>query len=119
MPYEIVTVPCLQDNYAFVIANLETREAAVVDVPEAEPINEVLAKRGWTLTTVLLTHHHDDHVQGLDELTGRTGLSVIGASADAHRLPALDVSVFLKSAPAGVLRLAKHWPQHRPHRAGS
>jgi hydroxyacylglutathione hydrolase len=93
MPYEIVTVPCLQDNYAFVIANLETREAAVVDVPEAEPINEVLAKRGWILTTVLLTHHHDDHVQGLDELTGRTGLSVIGASADAHRLPALDVSV--------------------------
>jgi hydroxyacylglutathione hydrolase len=93
MPYEIVTIPCLQDNYAFLIGNLETGQAALVDVPEAEPINEMLKQRGWTLTTVLLTHHHDDHVQGLDELIGRDGLNVIGASADAHRLPPLSHSV--------------------------
>jgi len=86
---EIVTVPCLEDNYAFLIGNLETHQAAVVDVPEAQPIVEELRKRGWTLTTVLLTHHHWDHVDGLADLPNLSDLMVIGASADAHRLPDL------------------------------
>lgn len=90
MPYEIVTIPCLHDNYAFLIAQTETRKAALVDVPEAAPIDAELAARGWTLETVLLTHHHDDHVQGLDQLAHRSNVQVIGAAADAHRLPALD-----------------------------
>lgn len=93
MPYEIVTIPCLADNYAFLIGNLETGEAAIVDVPEAAPINAEIAKRGWTLTTVLLTHHHWDHVDGLDDLIGRAGLEIIGAEADAHRLPPLSSAV--------------------------
>ena len=93
MPYEIVTIPCLEDNYAFLIGNLDTLEAAIVDVPDAEPINEELAKRGWTLTTVLLTHHHWDHIDGLDGLKNRAGLSVIGALADEHRLPPLSSAV--------------------------
>ncbi len=90
MPYEIETIPCLQDNYAFLIGNLETREAAIVDVPDAGPINDALTARGWTLTTVLLTHHHWDHVDGLDDLANRENLKVIGAEADAHRLPPLS-----------------------------
>lgn len=93
MPYEIVTIPCLEDNYAFLIGNLDTGEAAIVDVPEAAPINDMLATRGWTLTTVLLTHHHWDHVDGLDGLTGRERLHVIGATADEHRLPPLSQGV--------------------------
>ena len=93
MPYEIVTIPCLEDNYAFLIGNLDTNEAAIVDVPEAGPINDMLAARGWTLTTALLTHHHWDHVDGLDGLTGREGLKVIGAKADEHRLPPLSLAV--------------------------
>ncbi len=90
MPYEIVTIPCLEDNYAFLICNLETMQAAIVDVPDAEPINDELKTRGLTLTTVLLTHHHWDHVDGLDNLTGRSDLIVIGAKADEHRLPPLS-----------------------------
>ena len=93
MTLTLTTVPCLDDNYAFVIANPATQEAAVIDVPEAAPINAAIAKAGLTLTTVILTHHHDDHVQGLDALNGRTGLTVVGATADAHRLPPLDVPV--------------------------
>ena len=92
MPLTLVTIPCLADNYAFLIAN-ESGEAALVDAPEAAPINAELAARGWTLKTVLLTHHHWDHVEGLDELTGREGLTVIGAKADAHRLPPLSQEV--------------------------
>ena len=89
MPLTVITVPCLSDNYAFVIADPATGEAAVVDVPEAGPINAVLAENGWHLTAVLLTHHHDDHVQGLDDLTGVAQATVYGAKADTHRLPTL------------------------------
>ncbi|MGB1235264.1 MAG: hydroxyacylglutathione hydrolase [Planktomarina sp.] len=92
-PFTIKTIPCLQDNYAFLIGNPETGEAALVDVPDASPINEQLAKEGWTLTHVLLTHHHWDHVDGLDNLTGRENVQVIGAAADASRLPPLDLAV--------------------------
>ena len=44
MPLTLTTVPCLQDNYAFIIGNPETREAAVVDVPEAAPINAAIGR---------------------------------------------------------------------------
>lgn len=93
MPLTLTTVPCLQDNYAFIVANPDTREAAVVDVPEAAPINAALAAGGWTLTTVLLTHHHWDHIDGLDGLDARDSVKVVGAAADAHRLPPLDITV--------------------------
>lgn len=90
MPLILTTVPCLADNYAYIIANPETGEAAVVDVPEAAPINAAVKAGGWRLTTVLLTHHHDDHVQGLDGLDNRKNLIVIGSIDDAHRLPPLN-----------------------------
>ena len=93
MTLTLTTVPCLTDNYAFIIGNPETREAAVVDVPAAAPINSALASGNWTLTTVILTHHHDDHIQGLDDLVNRNSLRVVGGAADAHRLPALDTAV--------------------------
>lgn len=93
MPHEIAVIACLEDNYAYLIADTDTGEAVLVDVPEAAPINAALAGKGWTLKTVLLTHHHPDHVQGLDALTQRATAQVIGAAADAHRLPPLDVSV--------------------------
>ena len=93
MPLILTTVPCLKDNYAFIIANPATGEAAVVDVPEAAPINAAIKAGGWRLTTVLLTHHHWDHVDGLDGLDNRDALHVIGAKRDAHRLPKLDQAV--------------------------
>lgn len=90
-PIELVTVPCLSDNYAFLIHNAETGETALVDAPEAPPIKAALAERGWTLTDILLTHHHYDHIDGVPDL--REGTRVIGAKADAARLPALDLAV--------------------------
>jgi len=62
-------------------------------VPEAAPINAAVAARGLKLTTVLLTHHHWDHVDGLDGLENRGTLHIVGAAADAHRLPSLDAAV--------------------------
>ncbi|MDU9002336.1 hydroxyacylglutathione hydrolase [Sedimentitalea todarodis] len=93
MPLEIFTIPCLNDNYAFVAHDAGSGETALVDVPEAAPILAVLKQRGWTLSHVLLTHHHPDHVQGLNEVLTMHPAKVVGAAADAHRLPPLDMAV--------------------------
>ena len=68
MPVEILTIPCLADNYAFLAHDAATGETALVDVPEARPVLEALRTRGWRLTEVWITHHHADHVQGLAEV---------------------------------------------------
>ena len=89
MALELVTIPCLSDNYAYLIRDKATGETALVDVPEAAPILAELALRGWRLDKIFLTHHHNDHVQGTDELVQATGAAVYGAQADVHRLPPL------------------------------
>jgi len=57
----------------------------------AAPIQDALNANGWTLTDILITHHHDDHIDGVAAL--REGVRVIGAAVDAHRLPALDLEI--------------------------
>lgn len=89
--FEILTIPCLSDNYAVLIHNQTTGETALVDAPEAAPIQEALSDKGWTLSDILITHHHDDHIDGIAEL--RQEARVWGAAADAHRLPALDTAL--------------------------
>lgn len=93
MPLEIVTLPCLSDNYSFLIHDSASGNTAVVDVPESGVISDALRQRGWTLSHVLLTHHHWDHIDGLTALLAAHPATVIGAKADAHRLPALDMAV--------------------------
>ncbi len=87
--HDIVTIPCLSDNYAFLIHDSASGQTTLIDAPEAAPVRAVLDARGWTLTQIVLTHHHDDHVQAVSAL--RAGTRVFGATADAHRLPELDV----------------------------
>lgn len=101
MPLELVTIPCLADNYAFLARDPGTGAIACIDVPEAAPILAALRDRGWQLTDILLTHHHPDHVQGVAELVAATGARVTGAAADAHRLPPLDHAV----APGNHVRI--------------
>ncbi len=90
MALELVTIPCLQDNYAYLVHDAATGLTACVDVPDAAPILAALKDRGWRLSDILVTHHHADHVQGVETLRSATGAMVLGAAADAHRLPRLD-----------------------------
>ncbi len=118
MPLEIVTIPCLSDNYAFLAHDSESGDTAVIDVPEAKPILAALKQRGWRPTHVLLTHHHWDHVDGLAELLENFPATVIGAAADAHRLPALDLKVSegdefqIGGEPVEVLDVSGHTVGH-------
>ena len=88
---EIVTIRCLRDNYAYLL-HADGR-TVLFDAPEAGPVLDALAGRGWGLERILLTHHHDDHIQAVPELVAATGTKVTGARADAHRLPPLDSAV--------------------------
>ncbi len=92
MPLELLTVPCLSDNYAFLLHSKGFGQTALIDAPEAAPIAAALDARGWRLTDILLTHHHGDHIDGVAGLR-HPGVRVIGAAADAHRLPPLDLAV--------------------------
>jgi len=93
MPLTLITLPCLKDNYAYLIHDRDSGKTAVIDVPDATPVLAALETRGWTLSDILITHHHGDHIDGVEALRAATGARVIGAAADAHRLPALDLAV--------------------------
>ncbi|MBE2275683.1 MAG: hydroxyacylglutathione hydrolase [Rhodobacteraceae bacterium] len=93
MPLELVTVPCRRDNFAYLLHDAASGATALIDAPEAEPILAALQARGWTLGQILITHHHDDHIAGVEALRTATGARVLGAAADRHRLPPLDRAV--------------------------
>lgn len=93
MPLELLTIPCLSDNYAFLAHDGATGETALIDAPEAAPVLEALEHKRWRLSQVLLTHHHWDHVDGLAAILSNHPARVLGAAADAHRLPPLDLAV--------------------------
>ncbi|MFN4202899.1 MAG: hydroxyacylglutathione hydrolase [Tabrizicola sp.] len=93
MPLQLVTIPCLADNYAYLVHDPDSAQTALVDAPEPGPILASLEAKRWRLTHILLTHHHDDHIRGVEALRVRTGATVLGAAADAHRLPRLDLAL--------------------------
>jgi len=87
---EIVPVPQLSDNYAYLLTDGETGDAAVVDCAEAAPVLEEVRRRGVRLVAVLATHHHFDHVGGnADLLHAVPGLRVYGSADDAPRIPGI------------------------------
>lgn len=90
MGLDIITIPCLSDNYAFLARDTQTGDVALFDAPEAAPILGELEAHGWKLNDIFLTHHHGDHIDGVAAIVAETGARVTGAKADAHRLPPLD-----------------------------
>ena len=107
-------VPILSDNYAWLLRDSATGATAIVDPAEPKPIIAALEKAGGRLDLILLTHHHADHIAGTDEVRARFGAKVVGAAADAHRLPKLDTAlregdtVQLGSAEARVIDTPGH-----------
>src|SRR5438067_10982795 len=86
-------VPILSDNYAWLLRDVATGATAIVDPAEGPPIEAAIDQAGGRLDLILLTHHHADHVAATDQIRVRFGCPVIGAKADAHRLPRLDQAV--------------------------
>ena len=74
--------------HSYLIHNSETGETAAVDTPDATAYKQELEKRGWTLTHILNTHHHGDHVGGNSELK-TNGVKVYGPANDGN-IPGMD-----------------------------
>jgi hydroxyacylglutathione hydrolase len=89
----VQAIPVLSDNYAWRLRDAGTGAVAVVDPSEAGPVAAAIDAAGGRLDLILLTHHHADHVAGTDALRARYRAQVVGAEADAHRLPSLDRAV--------------------------
>jgi len=88
---EIEIVPCLYDNYAYLVK--DGASCAVVDPSEPGPVKAALARRGWTLSHILNTHHHLDHTGGNLALKQEFHALVVGPEKDSARIPGIDVGV--------------------------
>jgi hydroxyacylglutathione hydrolase len=93
MSLEIQLFPVLKDNYAYFLFDAATGAVGVVDPGEAAPIKAALAAAGRTVTHVLNTHHHGDHIDGDAALIEGTDALVAGPEADRHRIPALGIGL--------------------------
>src|SRR5690349_8984035 len=90
----VVTVPVLEDNYAYLLIDEATESAAIIDPSEADPPLRALAREGAKLEAILNTHHHHDHTGGNREIVERhPGLRVVGYARDRERIPALTEGV--------------------------
>jgi len=85
-------VPCLKDNYAFILFDSFSGCTAVVDTPDPIPIENELKKRGWGLTHIFNTHHHEDHTGGnLYLKTAYPACEIIGPTLEKTLIPGVDV----------------------------
>jgi len=90
---DINIVPCLQDNYSFVIHDTETNTVAVVDPSEFKAINNFIEKKLKKIDYIFNTHHHFDHTGGNVALKKKYKLKIIGSKKDEKRIPGIDIKL--------------------------
>ena len=86
-------IPCLQDNYSYLIIDDSNKFACVVDPGEALPIINFLENKNIKLKYILNTHHHFDHIGGNKDLKKKFGSIVVGFKEDTNRIPEIDISL--------------------------
>ena len=90
---KIKIIPCLQDNYSYLLINEKDNTACVVDPSESKPIIDYLETNKVDLKFILNTHHHYDHVGGNSILKKKYGANVIGFKGDKDRIPDIDILI--------------------------
>ena len=81
------------DNFGVLVHDKATGATASIDAGDDQPIRAALDRRNWRLTDILVTHHHGDHIAGLEALKKTSGARVVAAFADQHRIPLIDLAV--------------------------
>jgi len=87
----IEIIPCLQDNYSYLIIDESNNSACVIDPSEAKPIISFVENNDIKLKYILNTHHHFDHIGGNKELKKKYGSTILGFKEDSHRIPEIDI----------------------------
>ena len=93
IPLEIDLFSCRSDNFGVLLHDPATGATASIDAPEEGPIRDALDRRGWTLSHIFTTHHHNDHVEANPALKERFGVTIIGPAREAGRIPEIDRTV--------------------------
>lgn len=93
MPLRIERIPTFGDNYTYLVICERTREAAVIDAPEADPVIRRVAATGAKVTKILSTHHHMDHSAANPQLAKLYGVPVLAHVSDAARMPGFTQGV--------------------------
>lgn len=89
---QVYRLPVLSDNYIFLLHSSDRNIAAVVDPARSQPVLEQLQALGAELTAIFITHHHNDHVGGNQELIDRfPQIKVYGGAEDRGRIPGQQV----------------------------
>jgi hydroxyacylglutathione hydrolase len=113
--YHVIPIPCLSDNYAYLVVDNETNDAAVVDASEAGPVIAAAHAARVHVRAIWSTHHHPDHVGGNEEVARELGIhEIAGHASDRGRIP--GQTRFLETGDEvsiGTLRArALHIPGH-------
>jgi len=94
MTTHVFQFPCLQDNFGALIHDSQSGATASIDAPDADAVLTAAASQGWTLSHLLITHHHADHTQGIAALKARfPALQVVGPAGEAARISGLTALV--------------------------
>ena len=115
---KIKIIPCLKDNYSYLIIDEENSIACVVDPSEADPIIKYLENTQIKLKFILNTHHHYDHVGGNQKLKEKYGASIVGYEGDKERIPGIDILVndqqtwIYKNFEAKIIHIPGHTLGH-------
>ena len=90
---QVIPIPCLSDNYAYIINDNNSKVVGVVDPSEAKPVVTFLKKKNLKLNYILNTHHHFDHIGGNLELKKIYNAEIVGFFNDKHRIPGIDITL--------------------------
>jgi hydroxyacylglutathione hydrolase len=93
MPAQVRLFMCLKDNFGVLLHDPGSGKTAAIDAPEAAPVEAALKAAGWTLTDILVTHHHGDHTGGIAELKARHRCRVVAPDGEAGGIPEVDETV--------------------------
>ena len=88
---DIEIIPCLNDNYSYLIKDNQTDTVAIIDPSEFRPCDKKINEKYKKLDFILNTHHHFDHVGGNVELKKKYGSKILGFEKDQKRIPAIDI----------------------------
>ncbi|MGE0502434.1 MAG: hydroxyacylglutathione hydrolase [Rhizobiaceae bacterium] len=90
MALRIEQFMCRTDNFGILAHEPTSGRTFLVDAPEERPIVEAIGRTGWTPDTLLITHHHPDHVEANLALKERFGVEIVGPAAEAAKIPGID-----------------------------
>ena len=89
----IEIIPCLNDNYSYLLYDEDTNAVAIIDPSDFNPCDKIINEKYNKLDYILNTHHHFDHVGGNQKLKEKYKSKVLGFQLDKNRIPGIDIAL--------------------------